>query len=227
MKSFKYLKGSLIIANPYVTGDSANSVILITSHDLGIIQGICINKPHEMADQYTMFDRIIGSSDLPFTNSPSFIDKPIFVGGKKTPTTGVILNDDHLDKYVSTTPIAMKVNLTMSNDILLNISTHKDPPDFYKICLGRFIWKEKDLLALIKYGRYFVLRATHNLVFQVDYKELYNKCFEILGIDPYALDKSSMINFDDLFSLDDNLSHLYWSEHTQIGMPAHEDFDDE
>ncbi|MGN1394074.1 MAG: YqgE/AlgH family protein [Succinivibrionaceae bacterium] len=223
MISLNSLKGKLLIANPHSKGDSQGAVILVFDHRDSLVHGVSINRIHKNADQYLLFDRFLKQHNALFMNDVSFIDEPVFDGGPHEPEQGLILNNCLPSTYMSTLMIMPHICATTTSDILLDIVTKNffnkitDSNRYakYKICLGKFSWSEENIEEFIKNGRYFVIKATEDLVFYTKPEDIYHKCLAILGSKYSGIDNSYNINFDDKESLDENMKHLYWIEHVK------------
>lgn len=203
------LQGSLLVANPSVKGDTKGSVILIFSHSLGIVQGVCINKPHPIHDQLYVMEHI----GLPPLSPERLIGKPVYIGGNSQMHHGIVIHDQDPGFYKSSNTINDKLCVTLSNDVLINITQGVDEPTNYLLAIGRYSWSANDLFKLIKYGRYFVLNFDFDIVMRTPYSQIYDRCFEKLGFHPDTISRDNTIDFDDITTLDDDLIKLYWIEH--------------
>jgi putative transcriptional regulator len=215
MKPKINLQGSILVANPSVTGDSKGAVILIFSHSLGIVQGVCINKPHPTYDQLFLMEHL----GFKLKDPLRLVDQPVFLSGNDKIHQGIVIHDKEPDAYQASNTINKDICLTLSNDVLIDIAAGDNTPSNYLIAIGRYSWSANDLLKLIKYGRYFLLNFDFDIAMRIPYDKKYAYCYEKLGFNPNQLSSSNMVNFDDITTLDPNLEKLYWIEHKEKEFP--------
>ncbi|WP_343347257.1 YqgE/AlgH family protein [Sphingomicrobium sp. XHP0239] len=178
-----FLTGRLLLAMPGM-GDPRfrEAVILIALHDEDGALGIGIG--HERGD-LGLAD-LLGQLDIEGGDPPS---GPVFHGGPVDTNRGFVLHSTDWGGQ-DTVGIAGLCALTATQDVLRAIGEGRGPSD-YLVALGYAGWTGGQLEEEMTRHGWFIVDASHELLFETDSDDRWNAAYRSAGIDPALLGPDS------------------------------------
>ena len=171
------LQGQLLVASPHMDDTRfAKSVIMMCQHDTQSAMGLVINKQASNLKLVDIYEKLeIGT--------PRFaVSDPGHIGGPVESNRGFVLHSqDHM--LPESMSITHEIGLTSSVDILRDI-TNGTGPCHSIVSLGCAGWSAGQLDREMSENVWLNLPASADLVFTYDRETLWQKAFDLIGIDP-------------------------------------------
>ena len=171
------LQGQLLVASPHMDDTRfAKSVIMMCQHDTQSAMGLVINKQASNLKLVDIYEKLeIGT--------PRFaVSDPVHIGGPVESNRGFVLHSqDHM--LPESMSITHEIGLTSSVDILRDI-TNGTGPCHSIVSLGCAGWSAGQLDREMSESVWLNLPASADLVFTYDRETLWQKAFDLIGIDP-------------------------------------------
>jgi putative transcriptional regulator len=157
------------------------SVIYICEHDKKGAMGLIVNRPIgvEVEDLLEQMDLHL-SPEFLFT-----LDNQVLIGGPVAPERGFVLHTPQ-KHWLNSTEISEQTMLTSSRDILTSIGSDKSPEQFV-IALGYAGWRKDQLEQEIADNTWLTIKATPELLFNVDCKQKWQQATQQLGFDIWQM----------------------------------------
>ncbi|NKF50051.1 YqgE/AlgH family protein [Shewanella sp. WXL01] len=186
------LQDHLLIAMPSLNDTFfEKSVIYICEHDDKGAMGLVINRPvgidvESLLEQMAMAtdDEDVVAVVAPSTSSNKLAAQ-VVVGGPVAPERGFVL---HTPKkaWSNSFQVSDYCVLTSSRDVLSSLAT-EDAPDNYIVALGYSGWGKDQLEQELADNTWLTIKATPELLYDLDYDSLWQKAAKQLGIDIWQL----------------------------------------
>ena len=176
------LQDHLLIAMPSLEDTFfERSVIYICEHDEKGAMGLIINRPIgiEVEDLLEQMG-LNPSPELAFQ-----INAQVMIGGPVSPDRGFVLHTPQ-QEWVNSQVISDFCMLTSSRDVLTSIGTDKSP-DNYVVALGYAGWGKDQLEQELAENTWLTIKATPELLFQLDHKDLWEMATKKLGFDMWQI----------------------------------------
>ena len=171
------LQGHLLVASPHI-GDERfeKTVILMCHHDADSAMGLVINKTASRLNLGDLYEKLdIGAARFCASN-------PVHIGGPVDGNRGFVLHSqDHM--LPESMEVTHEIGLTSSVDILRDI-TNGTGPCHSIVSLGCAGWSAGQLDREMSENVWLNLPASADLVFTYDRETLWQKAFDLIGIDP-------------------------------------------
>ncbi len=171
-----WLTNQFLIAMPFLT-DSLfeKTVVLVCQHDEDGALGIVVNKTTGL-----FLEDILTELNLQYESVPS-LRSPVFYGGPVQMQRGLILHDSKRS-WAATIPIGNHLGLTMSKDVLEDISVNRGP----ELCLpvlGFSGWGSQQLEQEMRDNYWLSTPVDNSIIFDTPINERWQKAASIVGID--------------------------------------------
>lgn len=174
------LKDHLLIAMPSLDGSFfERTVIYVCEHDEKGAMGIVINRPIGLSVE-GLLEQMGLDTDPNLTE-----DAQVLIGGPVLPERGFVLHSPE-KAWTNSEPVSDYCTLTTSKDILTAIGTHEVPSHF-KVALGYSGWSKDQLEQELVDNTWLTLKASSELVFDLDYEQLWTLATKELGFDIWQL----------------------------------------
>ena len=171
------LKGDLLLASPHIDDSRfAKSVILMCYHDRDSSMGLVINRFSRKLKFGDICEKL--EIDPPRTNA----DLRVHIGGPLQGNRGFVLHTQD-QMLPDSKPITDDIGLTVSIDILRAINKGAGPAQSI-ISLGCAGWSAGQLEDELAQNVWLNIPASVSMVFEHDRDTLWQKGFEVLGIEP-------------------------------------------
>lgn len=179
-----YLSGKLLLAMPAMSDARfARAAIFLCAHDANGAMGIVIN--HTMPD--VKFSELLGQIKLtnPIETPVSLPDIPVMKGGPVETARGFVLHDGTYKKP-DTITVDSRFGITGTVDALKDIA-RGDGPKTFVFALGYAGWGAGQLDKELQENAWLSVEASPDLVFHTQAKDMWDKAFKTLGVDPGML----------------------------------------
>lgn len=185
------LQGRLLVAMPGLDDPSFDhSVIYLCQHDAESAMGLVLNQPIMGLNFERMMEEL-GIEIKPEVQT----QERIYNGGPVQSDRGFVLHS--LDYFIDditlplnidleTTEVRRGLGLTVSRDILVDLSNGKGPSQAL-IALGYAGWDAGQLEAEIRNNAWLVAPASPDIIFSHDPAHIWQKALKTLGIAPEHL----------------------------------------
>lgn len=171
------LTNHFLLATPNIDGGIfQQSLVYLCRHDKHGVLGLVMNKPIYHSHITKLFEEL----DINVT-TPNLHKKHPLDGGPVNPEVGFVLHTGQ-PEWVSSFAITENVCITTSKDILHSIASGQGVEHF-ELCLGHASWGKGQLEQELDNGDWFLLPASMNMLFDVDYEQRWHMASERLGID--------------------------------------------
>jgi len=172
------LSGNLLLAMPSLDDvHFSDSVILLCHHDAEGSMGLIINRPQNITVGAVLDDMQLNGIRHP--------EQPTFEGGPVEPFRGFVLHDSwHV--YDSTLCVNPEINLTMSRDVLEDIS-QGEGPEHFMLLLGYAGWESGQLESEINRNDWLVSQADVQLVFHTPIEQRWTLGAQAMGVNKAQL----------------------------------------
>ena len=174
------LKDHLLIAMPSLDGSFfERTVIYVCEHDEKGAMGIVINRPIGLS-----VEALLEQMDLDGQANLSD-DAQVLIGGPVLPDRGFVLHSPE-KVWTNSEAVSDYCTLTTSRDILNAIGS-ADAPSQFKVALGYSGWSKDQLEQELVDNTWLTLKASSELVFDLDYEQLWTLATKELGFDIWQL----------------------------------------
>ena len=152
-------------------------MIYICEHDDKGAMGIMINRPIGVD-----VEDLLEQMELnPSPEHMFSINEEVLVGGPVSPDRGFVLHTPQKN-WINSVEISDYSMLTSSRDILTSIATGTPPKQFI-IALGYAGWGKNQLEQELADNSWLTIKASPELLFNVDYEQIWQKATQSLGFD--------------------------------------------
>ena len=185
-----FLDDQFLIAMPGMKDDRfARSVIYMCAHSEEGAMGLIVNQPQQMMFPDLLVQLGLIKDEEAIRLPPSARDFVIHNGGPVDRSRGFVL---HTDDYIveSSLPIAERICLTATVDILRAISAGKGPQRAL-MTLGYSSWSAGQLEAEIADNGWLTCPADSDMLFDHDIERKYDRLMASIGIDPSRLSQTA------------------------------------
>lgn len=185
-KDSSSLEGHFLIAMPGMQDERfARSVVYICAHSAGGAMGFIINKaqPMSFGALLTQLDIVEDENEIRLPQKGREVS--VCVGGPVERGRGFVLHSNDYDSE-STVPVAERISLTPTMDILKAISEGIGPKEAM-MALGYAGWGAGQLEAEIAANGWLTCKADDSIVFDPQLEAKYERALALLGIDPTFL----------------------------------------
>ena len=173
MKQLSSLRNHLLIAMPSLDNSwFGGSVTYLCEHDSEGAMGLVLNKPTSFT-----FEDVCEQLDI---DRLDHISPLMMSGGPVSPDQGFILHQE-AGNWGATMSIADGFHITSSKDILAAIAQGNGPHN-YRLGLGYAGWSPGQLDEELRKNAWLTLEATPDILFGLDYRDLYDVALSKLGI---------------------------------------------
>jgi putative transcriptional regulator len=157
------------------------AVIYICEHDQKGAMGIMVNRPIgvEVEDLLEQMELYL-SPEFSFS-----LDNQVLIGGPVAPERGFVLHTPQ-KHWINSTEISEEIMLTSSRDILAAIGSDKSPEQFI-VALGYAGWSKDQLEQEIVDNTWLTIKATPDLLFNIDHEHLWQMATQQLGFDIWQM----------------------------------------
>ena len=171
-----WLTNQFLVAMPSMS-DSIfeRTVVLVCMHDKDGALGIVINRITEL-----LLEDILKELDLEPNGQPE-IKLPVHFGGPCQIERGLVLHDAS-KSWASTIKVGEDFGLTMSRDVLEDISENRGP-QFYLPVLGFSGWESEQLEAEMQNNVWLSTPADSSIIFDTPVQDRWQKAASLVGID--------------------------------------------
>ena len=171
------LKNQFLIAMPNMGDPNFNHTVTLIcqqTQEMGAF-GVIINRPAglTLGDLFAQLN--INIDDQILSNIP------VLIGGPVQPEQGFVLHDTK-KSWDSTLTITDELAITSSKDILMDIAQGEGPSHFL-LALGCAGWASGKLEKEIQANTWLTCPATHQIIFDLPYKQRWQGAADTLGID--------------------------------------------
>ncbi len=170
---------SLLVAPPSLLSPPFNeSVIILAGHQKNGSLGFILNRPTGITIRELMDDNT--DHDLAHT------EKPVMFGGPVEKNSGFVIYE-HDDDEVLAPGFMITKNLSISPArSLLEKAAAGELPGQFDLYLGYASWSKNQLAQELNRGDWLHSPLFFDLIFDVPHEERWLRCYEQLGIHPYA-----------------------------------------
>lgn len=147
----------------------SGSVVYVTNHDVanGAV-GVIVNKPLNRTLKNAFRDFDISQYN------PNWVDTPLHWGGPLAAQNGFVL-------HRTSAPEKHLFELTNNRNVLIDIAA-SDQKDKLFISVGYVAWADYQMEDEIKQNDWLVVKATPELIFDVEASVRYREALSLLGI---------------------------------------------
>lgn len=176
--------GKLLLSMPTI-GDPrfSKSVIYICTHDESGAMGLMINSAVPALSFRDLLGQLNIESDPAMNDALSEIE--VMSGGPVENARGFILHDKSFAQK-DTIAISNDIAVTGTIDAMKDIA-HGNGPDNMVFILGYAGWGENQLEEEIRANAWLMVEADHDLLFNTQAEDKWEKAVRKLGIDPTML----------------------------------------
>jgi len=188
---------SLLVAMPSLTDPNfEKSVLLLAEHNNKGAMGFVINRP----STYSLRDLVeIENIDIPHAI-------PAWYGGPVGTNSGLILHnqsdfsgDVELADGItfSSSPLALRSMVECTKECLAELNKPRNEasacanPLSFRFIVGYAGWAPGQLEEELRLGAWIQIPASHTLLFEVSWKEMWNTAVNSIGVDPISLAPSA------------------------------------
>ena len=181
------LTKQLLIAMPSMADPNfSRTVTLICEHSQQGAMGIIINQPTTMFVDELLSSFIVNEENLSTNNSSNInyslaTHEPVYAGGPVHIDQGFILHDSD-QQWQSTHIIDNDLNLTTSEDILIDIAQGKGPKNSL-IALGYAGWGAGQLEQELSENSWLTVPYEADIIFNVPIEKRWQSAANKIGID--------------------------------------------
>lgn len=170
------LSGKVLVSMPYMVDKTfQNTVILICSHNHAGATGVIVNRTLPGLT----FKDLLAQIDV--SMRPICEDQALYYGGPMDIRKGVVLHS--LDyRTGSTDCVKDTLGVTTNLEILKALAQGKGPKESL-IMLGFASWDEGQLEKEISQNDWFIMDASHQLIFHTLVERKWEQAFAIGGVD--------------------------------------------
>ncbi|QFU21821.1 YqgE/AlgH family protein [Shewanella eurypsychrophilus] len=161
------------------------SVIYLCEHDEKGAMGIMINRPIGIE-----VNELLQQMEL--DNEPDLVtsvNARVLIGGPVNQERGFVLHTPQ-DSWSNSQSLTDKLMLTTSRDVLSALGS-KEAPEQFIVALGYAGWSRDQLEQEIADNTWLLIPATHELIFDIEHEERWQKATESLGFDIWQLSNQS------------------------------------
>lgn len=166
------LAGKFLIALPALSDNETftRSVIYVCSHSQNGAMGLIINK---RLNEFTFSDLMF---QLPVKNYERLNEVMLYNGGPLEKVRGMVL---HSDDYVKdgTVVIGNGIAVSSTSEIISDIAFNRGPQNKL-VALGYSFWQPRQLEAEIYENYWLVADASHDILFNTDDEEKWQRAME-------------------------------------------------
>ncbi|MCB8839162.1 YqgE/AlgH family protein [Aurantimonas sp. VKM B-3413] len=180
------LEGHFLIAMPNISDEPfARTVIYLCAHSPNGAMGFIINKaqPVSFPALLTQIGVVETEDDIRLPEGGREVS--VCMGGPVEKGRGFVLHSDDYDSE-STVPVAEKISLTPTIDILKALSEGVGPRTAI-MALGYSGWAPGQLESEIAANGWLTCKADLGIVFDADLDNKYSRALGLLGIEPAFL----------------------------------------
>lgn len=166
------LAGKFLIALPALSDNETftRSVIYVCSHSQNGAMGLIINK---RLNEFTFSDLMF---QLPVKNYERLNEVMLYNGGPLEKVRGMVL---HSDDYVKdgTVVVGNGIAVSSTSEIISDIAFNRGPQNKL-VALGYSFWQPRQLEAEIYENYWLVADASHDILFNTDDEEKWQRAME-------------------------------------------------
>lgn len=176
-----YLGGKLLLAMPTMADPRfEKAVIFICSHDANGAMGLVINQPMYGLQMGQLFRQL----DIP-TTTQAPIDQEVLQGGPVDTARGFILHTPEFSQS-ETTQVNEQYAVTGTIEALKSIALGEGPLRML-FALGYSGWTAGQLDRELLENSWLVLDAEHDLLFNTQSSDMWDRAIARLGVNPLML----------------------------------------
>lgn len=171
---------SMLVAPPsLLSSPFSGSVIIMAGHQKNGSLGFILNQP---INQLTISDLLDESEKQEMINT----EKPVFFGGPVEKNSGFVLYE-HKNKKPLAPGFRLAKGISISPSLkLLEDGAKGNLPGRFELLLGYSLWSQGQLNKELSLGNWLHLPFCPKILFDVPPEDRWQKCFDNLGIQPYA-----------------------------------------
>lgn len=175
-----FFSGQCLVSMPGATDERFDkAVVYICAHTTEGAMGLVVNRRVEDFS----FPALLSQLDITVSDYAKTV--PVYAGGPVEQARGFVLHSpDYTGK--TTLPVGTQTSLTVTTEILRDISAGTGPKDFLVI-LGYAGWDAGQLEKEIKENAWLPVKATPEILFGGNAEEKWSAAIKSLGIDPLQL----------------------------------------
>lgn len=176
------LQNHLLIAMPSLNDTFfERSVVYICEHDEKGAMGLIINRPIGLD-----VEGLLEQMDLNPSPEMAFkLNSQVVVGGPVSPDRGFVLHTPQKE-WLNSFQVSESCVLTSSKDVLNSLATEQAPEHFI-VALGYAGWSKDQLEQELADNTWLTIKATPELVYDLDHEQLWQKATKQLGFDFWQL----------------------------------------
>ncbi|WP_394128958.1 YqgE/AlgH family protein [Shewanella maritima] len=177
------LQGHFLIAMPSLNDTFfEKSVIYLCEHDDKGAMGLVINKPIGLD-----IEGLLEQMELNPSPEMAFkLTSQVVVGGPVSPERGFVLHTPQ-SEWVNSFQVSDFCMLTSSRDVLNALASENDAPENFIVALGYAGWSKDQLEQELADNTWLTIKASPELLYDLDYEQLWQKAAKQLGFDIWQL----------------------------------------
>ena len=181
MNQMQTLEHNFLVAMPTLENSwFEKTVIYMVEDNKYGSMGLVINLPNKIN-----MSELLDHFSLPHPDNDDFLEKPVLLGGPVDLERGFILHKGS-GNWESSMALPDNLNMTVSEDLLEEVSTNKIPERF-TVCLGFAGWEPGQLAEEIQQNSWLTIPYNETLLFETPVETRWQVALGTLGVSPEFL----------------------------------------